>query len=541
MKILITIFAGLGLFFIGVRLFSNNLKQMSGPRMRAMVSRAVGSQRSASVLGLLTGAVMQNVNAVILVLSSLVSAGVMDTRKAIPVINWANLGTSLLVLIASFSIDMAVLTLIGLTGVLYYRNLDQQPRYRHLVGAMLGIGLLFLGIDLIKEGTAPLKYDKWMHDTVASWATSMLPSMLMGFAVTLIVQSSSTITIIAMTLSAVGVLDMQNGLNIVLGAIFATGVTAWLLGPNLSGSPRQLVLYQFMLKTSGVLATFLLLQIESLSGLPMIRAAFDALGLSPQLSLAVFYICVQVMCDLVIHPFHHRIEHWLQHVYPPTEVEVMGKPRFITEQSLDEPESALVLAEMENHRLVGQLPAFLDPLREDAGEMRTDVAVLHAAGRSVASECGHFLTRIADQHHSREVLERSILLRQRIELLTALQDTLVDFKVAISAAMKEESLRQLLHNLVESLHMMLDTLAETEQSASAADIELLSNLTYDRSDLMDGIRRRCLGLGGQIDRAIQESLFSATSLFERAVWLIHRYVLLIEGQDGGETVNHQGE
>ena len=261
-EILITIFAGLGLFFTGIRLIGHNLKQMTGRRLRALVGKAVADNRSATLYGLAAGAVMQSVNAVIFLLSTLVSTGVITTRQALPLINWANLGTSMIVLVAAVNLHLAVLMMVGLTGVAYYLRLDQSARYRHLVGLLLGLGLLFLGIDFIKTGAAPLKYAAWMQDLLKPTAQSVSLGFLLGVAVTLVAQSSSTVSVVAMTLAAAGVLDVAHGSAVVMGAGLASGISAWLLGHNLPGSARQLVVYQLILKTSGVAAFSALLMLE---------------------------------------------------------------------------------------------------------------------------------------------------------------------------------------------------------------------------------------------------------------------------------------
>ena len=195
-EILITIFAGLGLFFTGIRLIGHNLKQMTGRRLRALVGKAVADNRSATLYGLAAGAVMQSVNAVIFLLSTLVSTGVITTRQALPLINWANLGTSMIVLVAAVNLHLAVLMMVGLTGVAYYLRLDQSARHRHLVGLLLGLGLLFLGIDFIKTGAAPLKYAGWMQDLLTPTAQSVSLGFLLGVAVTLVAQSSSTVSVV---------------------------------------------------------------------------------------------------------------------------------------------------------------------------------------------------------------------------------------------------------------------------------------------------------------------------------------------------------
>jgi phosphate:Na+ symporter len=179
MDIFANLFAGLGLFFIGIRLIGNNLKQLAGRRMRQLISKAVAGRSSVALFGLAAGAIMQSMNAVTYVLVAMVTAGAIDKRRALPVINWANIGISILVVLASINLHVLALLLAGLAGLAYYLNLDQSARYRHGVGALMGIGLLFLGIDFIKHASAILKAAPWLKDSLA--ATAAYP--LVGFAI----------------------------------------------------------------------------------------------------------------------------------------------------------------------------------------------------------------------------------------------------------------------------------------------------------------------------------------------------------------------
>ena len=76
--------------------------------------------------------------------------------------------------------------------------------------------------------------------------------------------------------------------------------------------------------------------------------------------------------------------------------------------------------------------------------------------------------------------------------------------------------------------MMLETLADVARSPDADDLEMLRMLTHDRSELMDAIRRRMQGGDAAVE--VQQAVFSATAVFERCVWLLRRYVLLLDAQ-----------
>ncbi len=70
---------------------------------------------------------------------------------------------------------------------------------------------------------------------------------------------------------------------------------------------------------------------------------------------------------------------------------------------------------------------------------------------------------------------------------------------------------------MESLHLLLTMVAETSQTGDSVDRALLDELTSDRSDMMEGIRKQLLGETAAA--SLREALLVATMLFERAVWL----------------------
>lgn len=523
MDIFSSIFAGLGLFFIGIRLISSNFKQMAGRRMRTLIAKALSGNGSVALLGLLAGAIIQSLNAVTFVMVALVTAGAIDKKRAFPVISWANLGTSLLIIIAALNMHWMILMLIGITGIAYYLNLDQSTRYRHLVGAVLGLGLLFLGIDYIKAGSAILKHTSWLKDYMLIAGHYPILSFVVGTAVTTLVQSSPTVTVVAMAMTAAGLLPFDSGAMIVLGAGLGSGIATFTMAGKLKGSARQLVLFQVALKCLGVIVMLLLFAANWLSGLALIETGMEHAGLPPSAQLAAIYIVLQIVSDLTMRVLHTPMLHMLERLAPPSVEEALGRPHFIHDEALVEPETALFLADKEQQRLLASLPTYLDQLREEATVDSPSAQTRLAAEREIVHLCDQFLTELADRNHSRQVLEQTIVLRDRNQLLRNLQESLAELNLAVCEDARAGEVRILLCNLVESLHMMLETLAEVAESNDANDLDMLRMLTHDRSELMDSIRRRTQSDG--IPAETQQSVFSATALFERCVWLLRRYVL----------------
>ena len=491
-----------------------------------------------ALLGVLAGLILQSVNAVIHVLVALVSANAIDRNKAFSVIRWANIGTSTLVLVAAIDQHLLALCIMGLAGVAYQRALDQSVKWRHLVGALLGLGLLFLGTDFIKAAAAMIKSAPWLREQIASYSAWMAPSFLIGALVAWITQSSTTLVVITMSMAASDLLGYDASMVIVLGAGLGSGLSSYLSAGRMKGTARQLVLFQVALRMNGLLGMLLVYGADRwLLGDPL-GHGLQRLHFTVPQAIVAFYFLVQLVSDLASRACHPWVLRWLERLAPPSIQETMSKPHYLVDDALAEAETALLLVDKEQLRLVRNLPLYLDALRSTqdqgtppaAGSLSPIQQRQHAE-RDVLGLCDQFLTELADRHHNRQVLEKSIVMRDRSQLIAQLQESLVELNEVATRFERSDHMEQLLDALVQSLHFMLDSLAESVANADSAELELLRSLTFDRSEIMDKLRKRMQVL--EADAAAQQAAFTATTVFERCTWLLRRYVLLIDSQQSG--------
>ena len=528
LEIAATLFAGLGLFFVGLRFISKNLANVVGPRTRLLLSKSLAGRGSTLAFGALAGAVMQSVNAVTMLLVALVSVGAIEVRRAFPIIGWANIGTSAIVLVAALNIRLLVLLILGVVGIAYYFNLDQATRYKHAVGALLGVGMLFLGVDFIKGVGAPIQELEYATLGTAMGGSLDLLAFAIGVLVTLASQSSTTVTIVAMALATSGVISMENGALVVVGSGLGSALSALLLAFRMHGTAKQLMIYQALLKASGVAVLLVLTGVNVATDGVLLSAVQAAAGGSASLALAFVYILLQLSSDLVMHLAHRPMNRLVERLAPLTSEELLSQPEHLSDSALEEPEVALLLVEREQQRLIERLPHYLDSLRADAPP--SSVGALPQADSRIAHRCEQFLRHIVERHPSQQALDRAILLRDRNALITSLQETLAELAEAGSQP-GGNTLASLRASVVESLHMLLQTLCDVVDRRDPDDIGLFLSLTQDRSDMMEAIRRRPaseMALDGQA----QHALIAMTSLFERAVWLLRRHALLADRLDG---------
>src|SRR5580704_18890770 len=182
--------AGLGLFFSGVHLISSNLTPLAGKRFRRLLTRATMHRWLGALTGILAGIVTQSTNAVTHVTISLVSAGIIDKRRAMPIPVWAHVGASLLVMLVAVDLRIGASYIVALAGFAIYFGMDRADQVRHLVATFLGIGLLFLGIETLKSGAEPLRDFIVQQGILAQAARYPIILLLLGLVLTLLRQSS---------------------------------------------------------------------------------------------------------------------------------------------------------------------------------------------------------------------------------------------------------------------------------------------------------------------------------------------------------------
>ncbi|WP_462323194.1 Na/Pi cotransporter family protein [Halochromatium sp.] len=534
MEIFGTIFAGLGLFFIGVKLISSNLKAMSGGAFRRLIARVTQHPVSASVVGTLGGALTQSTNAMTFIVISMVTSGMVALRKAVPIVIWANLGTSALVLLATLDMHVMILFLLGITGLGFYFDLDKSSRYRYLLGALLGIGMLFYGLDLIKAGAAPLQALPFVRDLLSIASQSFLLAFVIGVLVTLVVQSSATVSVIAVTLISVGLLNLDQSVMIVFGASLGSGLSVLLLGSNLNGTGRQLALFQVLLKLVGLIILVPLFLIETWTHQPLLLAALQSQAPSIDTQVALIYLLLQLVSCIAMSLLSGPALHLAQRLSPASPEEALSSPRYLYAQAIDEAESALALVHCEQKRLLKRLPLLLDAIREDddrTGDQETesvDHEALYRASGVVASSIDSFLTELTERTSAHSGLEGIVNLQSRNSLLSNLQDSCMELVESLRQPAQAAGAERIRNNIAEGLHALLDTLASAFESGDPGDLDLVLQLSSDRSAVMERIRADLLGKEADLSLAEKQQFLDATSLVERITWLVRRYLKLAQ-------------
>ena len=192
------IMGSLGVFLFGLKIMSEGLQKAAGSKLRAILSKATDNRLVGTVSGFLVTCAVQSSSATTVMVVAFCSAGLLTLGQSIGVIFGANIGTTTTAWIVSllgFKVKIASFAL-PLIGIGFFSQFIQRWRTPHRIGqALVGFGLLFLGLALLKDAipdvTSAPQVMEWVRRLEPDSIRGLIAAMLFGTVITIIVQSSS--------------------------------------------------------------------------------------------------------------------------------------------------------------------------------------------------------------------------------------------------------------------------------------------------------------------------------------------------------------
>ena len=235
-QIPIGVIGGLGLFLLGMKQMSEGMQAVAGERLRRLISavtenRLIAAGVGASITGLIQSSSVTTVMAV-----GMVNAGLMTLRQAVGVIMGTNIGTTITAWLIALRIADYGLPILGIAALVFLFAKNERVQYTAMV--FLGLGMVFFGLELMKNGLKPLRdlpeFISLMSAFEPKGIGGLIKCVLAGSFLTAVIQSSSATVAITITLAATGVISFETAVALVLGENIGTTVTAFLasLGAN---------------------------------------------------------------------------------------------------------------------------------------------------------------------------------------------------------------------------------------------------------------------------------------------------------------------
>ncbi len=502
---------GLGLFFLGLQLVGQNLRQLSGGGFRDLVKSATHTPFLAAVLGLVAGALMQSATAVTFVLVSMVGSGLIQTPSARMVVIWCNVGLTALAFLAAVNIHPFVAFLVGGAGI-FMGSVRAKP-WNMIAGALLGVGLILFALGEMGAGAAPLKDAAWFRDGLDAALRYPIPAFVCGIAAATILQSNTGAAMLVITLAGAGAFPVHQAIPVIYGTNLGAIVLRLFLSVGMSGKALRLVrMEDFFCVMSGLLMMFLFYAEEA--GIPLVGAVLGRVGGGPAVELAWVFLLSNLLPALLMTPVLPACAALLEKLWPNDPVAAPGAPAFLSQQALADPASALDLLPKELGRLVAAITLRPSGSADPESHVSADFVRLGAA---IESFCANLATESKLNAPQSLLLQR---FRAWLHTIRHIGEAVGEFAdrldlVAAGAAAPAAGLREWLVSNLALAEAATSTLA-------AAEIGCFHEQSRHHSPEVEALRKAfAAGLAG----CAEDARFALGPLgddFDIAAWLIHR-------------------
>jgi phosphate:Na+ symporter len=355
------VIGGLGVFLLGMKYMSEGLQAVSGDRLRRMIGAVTNNRLMGVLVGLAVTCLVQSSSVTTVMVVGFVNSGVMTLMQAIGVIFGANIGTTITGWILVLKIGKYGLPILGVAA--FFFLFSKRDRLRYIGMTIMGIGMVFFGLELMKNGFKPLRtheeFNAWFQAFQATTYLGIIKCALVGCILTMIVQSSSATLGITIGLASTGVIEFQTAAALVMGENIGTTITAWLASLGTTATAKRAAyahVFFNVIGTTWFIAMFPV-AIKGLSSLVAWKTGYNPLSISLgdmdeekfgqiiTAGIALTHTAFNVTNVLVFLPFAGILAKLVTKLVPEKETKEVAHLTYLDVRMLDTPSLGILQSE----------------------------------------------------------------------------------------------------------------------------------------------------------------------------------------------------
>ena len=302
--------AGIGIFLVACSTLSHNLETLGSSKLKELFASASKSKMLGVGIGALGTAAIQSSGATTVIVIGFVNAGIMTLAQAATVIYGANIGTTITGQIVAWGISgeggvSSTVIFAGLTGIgAFITSFASSDKPKTIGGIITGFGMLFVGLEMMSGAMESFAELEAVRDFLAS-INSVLLLVLIGAVFTAIIQSSSVMTSVAITMVVAGLITLDQGIYLTMGSNIGSCVVAIIAGVTGPVPSKRAALIHLIFNVTGVIVFLVIgFVLGMVSGGSLgFGAIFNALFPGkPQIQLAMFHTVFNVVAVIMMLP-----------------------------------------------------------------------------------------------------------------------------------------------------------------------------------------------------------------------------------------------
>lgn len=256
---ILTLFGALGMFLYGMNMMSSGLQKVAGNKLRNILSSITSNRFKGVLTGLGVTSLIQSSSATTVMVVGFVNAGLLTLIQAVGIIMGANIGTTVtawIISIFGLKMDISVLSVpLMILGFIY--SSSKKDKNRNIGEFIVGFSLLFLGLTFMKESVPDLNSTPEVLSFIKGWTEygfgSVLIFLVLGTALTLVLQSSSATMALTLIMLSMGWIPFTMAAAMVLGENIGTTITANIAASMANSAAKRAALTHTLFNVFGVI------------------------------------------------------------------------------------------------------------------------------------------------------------------------------------------------------------------------------------------------------------------------------------------------
>lgn len=239
---------GLALFLYGMQMMSGGLEDAAGNKMKKILEKLTSNRFLGVLVGAGITAVIQSSSATTVMVVGFVNSGMMTLKQAVWIIMGANIGTTITSQLIALDVGALapLVAFIGVVMIVFFKS----PRLHHIGKIFAGLGVLFIGMDMMSASMAPLRDSEAFVSLMTEFSNPVL-GILAGMVFTAIIQSSSASVGILQALAVAGVIGFDSAVYVLFGQNIGTCITAVIASIGTNRSAKRTTVIHLLFNTIG--------------------------------------------------------------------------------------------------------------------------------------------------------------------------------------------------------------------------------------------------------------------------------------------------
>lgn len=256
-QIVFYLLGGLGIFLYGINLVGKALKDLAGSKLKKIIEKSTNTPIKGILIGFIVTAIIQSSSGTTSLVVALVAANLMALSQATWVIIGANIGTAITSVLIGLNITDLALPILGIGAILSFVLTQRKVK---LVGeTLVGFGMLFFGLQLMGDGVKPIMETQFAIKLFTTLSDVPILGMLVGLAVTIVIQSSSASIGILQTLYGTGSTSLSAALPIMIGCCIGTTITALIASIAANKQAKRAAMFHVVYNIFGAIIFMILI------------------------------------------------------------------------------------------------------------------------------------------------------------------------------------------------------------------------------------------------------------------------------------------